>query len=80
MAENVRWNHPNGSGGFTELNLPSSAEIVDYDGGSVKDALDNIEGGNASNYVKTLLNAEDAFAARSIIVIPITKFRSISTA
>ena len=40
MAENVRWNHPDGSGGFTELNLPSSAEIVDYDGGSVKDALD----------------------------------------
>ena len=65
MGTNVRWKHPDGAGGFTELNLPSSAEIVAYGAGTVKDELDNLSATTgASAFMRRLLRANDAVEAR----------------
>lgn len=70
METKAIWKHPNGSGGFTPLNLPSSAEIVSYNGGTVKDALDDMGGvAGASAFIKSLLKASDAAAARKLLKV-----------
>lgn len=68
MAENYRWNHPNGSGGFIPMNFATSAAAVSYGSSTVKEALDDFnESSGASSFMKTLLNAADATAARKIL-------------
>ena len=70
MEKNVRWKHPDGAGGFTELNLPSSAELVAYGAGTVKDELDNLSATTgASAFMRSLLRANDAVEARSLLKV-----------
>ena len=70
MAQNVRWKHPDGAGGFTELNLPSSAEIVEYNGSTVKNELDNLSATTGvSAFMRRLLRANDAVEARSLLKV-----------
>ncbi len=68
MEKNVRWKHPDGAGGFTELNLPSSAEIVAYGAGTVKEELDNLSATTGvSAFMRRLLRANDATEARALL-------------
>ena len=70
MEKNVRWKHPDGAGGFTELNLPSSAEIVAYGAGTVKDELDNLSATTGvSPFMGKLFRANNAVEARSLLKV-----------
>ena len=67
MATQAQWKQPDGAGGFDVIHHETSAEMVTYNGGTVKDYLDNAASTSISAQVRGLLSAEDAEAARQVL-------------
>ena len=64
MAQNALWKVPDGEGGFTELHPETNAVAVKYGTSNVKSFLDTV---TPSAFMKTLLTAKDATAARKVL-------------
>lgn len=67
MATQAQWKQPDGAGGFDVIHHETSAEMVTYNGSTVKDYLDNAASTSISAQVRGLLSAEDAEEARQIL-------------
>ena len=65
----AQWKHPDGKGGFYVVHHETKAEAVLYSDTTVAAVLDKIDIPSASTFMKSLLAAEDAFAAREILKV-----------
>lgn len=74
MAQNALMKVPDGAGGFTELHPETNAEAVKYSTSNVKSFLDNLPSASMSAFMKTLLTASDAAAARNILGVAKSPF------
>lgn len=65
----AQWKHPDGKGGFYVVHHETKAEVVKYSDTTVAAVLDKTDIPSASAFMKSLLAAEDAFAAREILKV-----------
>lgn len=65
----AQWKHPDGKGGFYVIHHETKAEAVLYSDTTVAAVLDKTDIPSASTFMKSLLAAEDAFAAREILKV-----------
>lgn len=67
MTRKAQWKQPDGEGGYDVMHHETSAEMVKYGGGTVKDFLD--ASASSSLFVRALATAEDEFTARTVLQV-----------